>query len=182
MSLSHNPTARHWIVVMGVAGSGKSTFGESLAGRLDLPFIEGDRFHSAASVAKMQAGMPLTDDDRSEWLDRLGTQLRSQVEGAVLTCSALKNAYRRRLTQSVPTLRFVYLNIDAELAMLRVGSRVGHVFPKSLVASQFATLEPPAASSTVLWLAAADSPEVQISRALEWLQSPSSEGSPGSDE
>lgn len=168
--MSHNLTTPHWIVVMGVAGSGKSTLGESLAGRLHLPFIEGDRFHKAASVAKMQAGVPLTDDDRSEWLDRLGTQLRLQTDGAVLTCSALKDDYRRRLVQSMPTLRFVYLDIDVELAKLRVGSRVGHLFPQSLVASQFVTLEPPAASSTVLWLAAADSPEVQLSRALEWLQ------------
>ncbi len=131
------------IVVMGVAGCGKSAVGERLAQALGLPLIEGDAFHPPGNITKMRHGVALTDDDRAGWLQRLGEQLAQQAGGAVLTCSALKRAYRDRLRQAAPQARFLYLALSPQQALERVSSRKDHFYPPSLVASQFEALQDP---------------------------------------
>lgn len=140
------------LVVMGVAGCGKSTVAARAAQDLGLPLVEGDDFHSPASVAKMRAGEPLTDADRDGWLLRLGQELSSRPAGAVLSCSALKRAYRDRLRAASPGLRFAYLALTPEAALARVQGRAAHFFPGALIASQFAALEPPLGEAGVLVL------------------------------
>jgi gluconokinase len=159
-----------WIVCMGVAGSGKTSLGALIASRLRLPFIEGDEFHSEQSQRKMRAGHPLDDADRAQWLDVLGHELADHRGGAVLACSALKRAYRDRLRAAVPAVRFLFLDIDRALATERVSARGGaHLFPASLVESQFTTLEPPSAEPDVLRLHATDSLEALAGQAVAWL-------------
>ncbi len=139
------------IVIMGVAGCGKSSLGAVVAQATGLRLVEGDDYHSAASRAKMSRGVALTDADRDGWLGTLSEQLRSHPEGLVLTCSALKRAYRERLRQAAPGLRFVFLDISREQAQARVAARAPqHFFSSSLVDSQFATLEPPTGEPGVL--------------------------------
>jgi gluconokinase len=139
------------VVVMGVSGCGKSSVGAALAGALNLPLIEGDDFHPPANVAKMAAGVALTDADREQWLAALATELAAHPQGAVLTCSALKRSYRDVLRAADPGLRFVHLRITRDEAVKRVAARAGaHIFPPSLVDSQFATLESPAGEAGVL--------------------------------
>jgi len=133
---------RH-VVVMGVSGCGKSAVGARIASALGLPLVEGDAFHPEANIAKMRAGQPLTDDDRAGWLARLGHELQSRSEGAVLACSALRRSYRDLLRAAVPNLRFVHLAITQEESLRRVAQRSDHFYPPSLVASQFLTLEDP---------------------------------------
>ena len=136
------------IVVMGVAGCGKTAVGEALAKALSADFIEGDRLHPPENVARMARGEPLTDALRAGWLDAIGERIASSVAGghkAVAACSALKRAYRDRLSRFCPGTVFLYLKIDRETAWRRVANRKGHFMPASLVDSQFATLEEPAA-------------------------------------
>ena len=133
------------VVVMGVSGSGKSTVGTALAHALGWRFLDADDFHPAENVAKMAAGVPLTDDDRWPWLDRTVDALRVASAGsanAVLACSALKQAYRDRLARAVE-LRFVHLRGDAATIARRLAARHHRYMPATLLASQFATLEPP---------------------------------------
>jgi len=130
------------VVVMGVAGCGKSAVGRRLAAQLGLTLIEGDDFHSAANLAKMKRGLPLNDEDRADWLQALGRQLASQSAG-VLSCSALKRAYRDTLRAAVPDARFVHLAITQTEALRRVSLRADHFYPPSLVASQFEALQAP---------------------------------------
>ena len=134
------------VVVMGVSGSGKSTLGQQLARALGLPFLEGDDFHPPHNVQRMAAGVPLTDADRQGWLDALAQQLRAaRPAGAVLACSALKRSYRDLLRAAAPGLTLVHVHGDAALLAQRMGGRADHFMPPSLLASQVATLEPPAA-------------------------------------
>lgn len=136
------------IIVMGVAGCGKSTVGEALADRLGWRFIEGDALHPPENVARMAAGHPLTDENREGWLDAIGqaiTNALGEGDRVVATCSALKRKYRDRLRGWSDAILFVHVVIDKETARVRVGSRKGHFMPSSLVDSQFATLETPAA-------------------------------------
>ena len=141
------------VVVMGVAGCGKSSVASAFASAEGMPLIEGDAFHSATSVDKMSRGIALTDIDRSGWLDRLGAELQAHPQGVVLTCSALRRAYRERLRAASPGVRFAFLDIDREAALARVNARATeHFFSASLVDSQFATLEPPLGESGVLRL------------------------------
>lgn len=136
---------------MGVSGCGKSSLGAALARDMELPLIEGDDFHSPESVAKMRAGIALTDADRAGWLTALGLEMARHRGGAVLTCSALKRDYRERLRSAVPGLRFVFMALTREEAERRVAARAGaHMFPASLVANQFATLESPVGEPGVL--------------------------------
>jgi gluconokinase len=139
-----------WIVVMGVAGSGKTSVGQAAADAIGVPLIEGDAFHSAENVAKMRSGHPLDDADRAGWLDRLADELAAHPGGAVLACSALKRAYRDRLRRAVPDLRFAFLALTREQALERVAARSGHYMPPSLVDSQFKTLESPIGEPGVL--------------------------------
>lgn len=139
------------IVIMGVAGCGKSSLGAAVAARHGLRLIEGDDHHSPESRDKMARGIALTDADRAGWLGRLGHELQAAEGGAVLTCSALKRAYRDVLRSAAPGLRFVFLDIDREESARRVAARAGsHFFSSSLVDSQFATLESPVGEPGVL--------------------------------
>lgn len=135
------------IVVMGVSGTGKSTIGRGLADALGLPFLEGDDLHPAANVAKMADGIPLTDADRAPWLDRIAAELDQPL---VVTCSALKRSYRDRLRGAAPDLVLVYLHGTPELLASRMAQRDGHFMPTSLLQSQLATLEEPAADEDVI--------------------------------
>ena len=141
------------VVIMGVAGCGKSSLGAAVAQSRQLALIEGDAHHSALNLEKMRQGNALSDADRSGWLRALCEQLRAHSRGAVLTCSALKRAYRDRLREACPGLRFVFLDIDRDHALARVEARTPrHFFSASLVDSQFATLEPPLDEPAVLRL------------------------------
>jgi gluconokinase len=136
------------LVVMGVSGSGKSTVASGLAEALGLGFIDGDGLHSPESVARMQAGTPLTDADRWPWLARIAARLADEAEwpdGLVIACSALRRAYRDRIRAGAPGVRFVFLDGPAELIRARMAGRSGHYMPESLLASQLATLERPGA-------------------------------------
>ena len=157
------------IVIMGVAGCGKSSLGAAVAAAQGLPLIEGDDFHSAANREKMAQGTPLTDDDRAQWLVTLGEQLAAHPDGVVLTCSALKRAYRDRLRGAAPGLRFVFLAIDRDAAQQRVASRGSHFFSASLVDSQFATLESPVGEPGVLRVDALEPLELLQRRVGAWL-------------
>ncbi len=158
-----------WIVVMGVSGCGKSHVGALIAQWLGLPLVEGDEFHSEANRARMRSGIALTDTDRAGWLRGLGLQLQARPGGAVLTCSALKAAYRDQLRAAVPGLRFAWLDLDAASALARVGQRAEHFFPAGLVATQFEALEPPLDEPGVLRLDARLPPETLAERAALWV-------------
>ena len=167
---SDHPAEGLWLIVMGVAGCGKSTLARHLADALKLTFIEGDQFQPPENIEKMSRGIALDDADREGWLDRLGAELRSHPGGAVLACSALKRAYRARLRQAVKRLCFVHLSVTQDLANARVQARSGgHPFPSSLVASQFATLENPRGEERVLQLDGAIAPPVMCARTIEWI-------------
>ncbi|HRI17225.1 MAG TPA: gluconokinase, GntK/IdnK-type [Burkholderiaceae bacterium] len=162
----------HKIVVMGVSGCGKSTLAAALARALACPLIEGDDHHLPASRAKMQSGIALEDADREPWLDALAALLAEAPVGAVLTCSALKRAYRERLRRQVAGLRFVYLAIDAADARTRVAARPAHFFPASVVASQFEALEPPDGEPGVICLDARRPVPALCAEVLAWLDAP----------
>lgn len=128
---------------MGVTAVGKSTVGELLATRLDLEYADADVFHPQANIDKMSKGTPLTDEDRWPWLDAIGAWLRDHTEsGGVVSCSALRRAYRDVLVAAAPTLRFLHLDGDAEVIRARIDARKHHFMPPSLVDSQLRTLEP----------------------------------------
>jgi gluconokinase len=137
------------IVVMGVAGCGKSTFGQALAAQLALPWIEGDDFHSAQAKAKMAAGTPLDDADRAGWLQTLSALISENTKGCVIGCSALKRSYRDVLRASAE-VKFTYLRLTREEAQRRVSARAGHFFSDTLVASQFAALQDPSGEDGVI--------------------------------
>ena len=141
------------LVVMGVSGVGKSTLGEALAAHLGWPFQEGDALHPAANIAKMKAGQPLTDADRLPWLDAIGAWIDGQLgrgRCGVITCSALKRAYRDRLTRGRLGVTFVFIQLDQAAVAARLAGRKGHFMPPSLLASQFADLEPPGPDEPVI--------------------------------
>lgn len=160
------------LVVMGVAGCGKSSLAAAFARAEALALVEGDAFHSTASVEKMRQGIALTDADRQGWLDRLGVELQAHRGGVVMTCSALRRAYRQHLRAASPGLRFAFLDIDRQSALQRVLARAGeHFFSASLVDSQFATLEPPVDEPGVLRLdATRPLPELQAQLSAWWRQ------------
>lgn len=162
---------KHSVVVMGVAGCGKSSLGAALAQAEGTALIEGDEHHSPASREKMRRGIPLSDEDRWGWLDALADALGSRPHAAVLACSALKRAYRERLRAAVPGLRFVYMDIDREAARARIEARrATHFFSPTLIDSQFATLEPPVDEPGVLRVdALAPLPKLQR-EVSAWLQ------------
>lgn len=129
------------VVVMGVSGSGKSTVGAALAQRGGVPFQDADHLHPRANTAKMAAGEPLTDDDRYPWLDSVGDWLAAHP-GGVMSCSALKRAYRDRLRRHSPSVCFLHLRGRLDVIAARLAARPGHFMPASLLQSQFDTLEP----------------------------------------
>lgn len=158
---------------MGVAGCGKSSLGAAVAQAQGLPLIEGDDHHSTASREKMSQGIALTDADREGWLTALGQLLQGHPDGAVLTCSALKKAYRDRLRAACPAVRFAFLDIDRAHAGERVAARVNtHFFSTTLVDSQFATLESPVGEPGVLRLDALLGIATLQSQVSTWLAAP----------
>ncbi len=138
-----------FVIVMGVAGSGKTTIGEALARELSCSFYEGDAYHSQANVAKMASGIPLDDDDRADWLAALAGVIRDGLargESGVIACSALKDKYRAVLHAAAadPTqVRFVYLKGSYEAILAHMRSRQGHYMKPGMLQSQFDVLEEP---------------------------------------
>ncbi|MCX4821978.1 gluconokinase [Streptomyces sp. NBC_01142] len=133
----------HVVVVMGVAGTGKTTIGPLLAAALGVPYAEGDDFHPPANIAKMSAGTPLDDADRRPWLDAIGLWAHGRAGlGGVVSSSALKRSYRDRLRAAAPDAVFLHLTGDRPLIEQRMSERTGHFMPTALLDSQFATLQP----------------------------------------
>ncbi|MDT0143932.1 gluconokinase, GntK/IdnK-type [Microbacterium sp. PRC9] len=161
------------VVVMGVAGAGKSTLAAALAARLGAEFIEADDLHSAEAMAQMAAGVPLTDDDRWPWLTRVATLVRDEgrTGPVVVACSALRRVYRDVLIRvSGLDLAFVHVHgTDEELAA-RIGQRTGHFMPASMLASQLATLEPLASEENGIVVPLAMPIEGAAEVALEFLR------------
>ena len=140
------------VIVMGVTGVGKTSVGQLVAQRAGWPFYDADAFHSTANVEKMRAGIPLTDDDRWPWLDKLNAVLRDvEAKGAsaVLACSALKQRYRDRLEQGLTDVRWIYLHASVDLIKSRLEARKGHYMNPALLQSQFDALEPPRESVSI---------------------------------
>ncbi len=155
---------------MGVAGCGKSSLATALADALALPLVEGDVHHGPANRAKMAAGVPLTEADRSTWLATLAAQLQARPQGVVLACSALRRSHRDLLRAATPGLRFLFLEIGRDEALARVQARVAtHFFSPSLVDNQFATLEPPLAEALVLRLDAREPVVRLVQQVRAWL-------------
>ena len=139
-------------VVMGVTSCGKTTVGEALARALDLRFVEGDTLHPKANVAKMSAGIPLTDQDRWPWLARIGEAIGGN-EGVIASCSALKRIYRDLIRETAGRpVSFIFLDGSRELLAARIAARKGHFMSPSLLDSQLATLEPPGPDEKALRL------------------------------
>jgi gluconokinase len=158
-------------VVMGVSGTGKTTIARSLAARLRLEYADADDFHPPANKAKMHAGIPLTDEDRHPWLEAIGRWLADHDgTGGVITCSALKRQYRDQLRHHAPRARFVHLAGDRELIAGRIHHRHGHFMPESLLGSQLATLEPLAPDEAGTVLDVAQSIEVLVAEAADYLE------------
>ncbi len=156
-------------VVMGVAGCGKTTIAEALAARLGARCIEGDRLHSPQNIAKMSAGVPLTDEDRWPWLSRIGGTLIGS-DGAVAACSALRKVYRETITRAAGRpVAFVFLKGERALIESRMHLRTGHFMPTSLLDSQFATLEEPGADELSITLDLAQTPAVLVEQAIRFL-------------
>jgi gluconokinase len=139
------------LIVMGVTGAGKTTVGRLLAAELGWQFADADDFHPPANVEKMRHGIPLNDDDRQPWLERLRTEVDAWIakgRKVILACSALKRSYRRQL-EAGPQVRFVYLKGSAALISERLRARHGHFADEKILAGQFADLEEPEDAVTV---------------------------------
>lgn len=159
------------IIVMGVSGSGKSTVGAKLAEGLALPFLEGDSLHPKSNVDKMAAGIPLQDEDRWPWLDKIGERLANAENGIVISCSALKKAYRDRLRKAAGApLIFVFLDGSFEVLHEHMGLRTGHFMPVSMLESQIATLESPVGEPLVFRADIADPVDKIVAESLEWVR------------
>jgi len=133
------------VVLMGVAGCGKTTVGHAVAQALAAPFVDADDLHPPANKARMAQGLPLEDDHRGPWLDAVHTRMvaaAADPRGIVVACSALKRTYRERLATGLDSLVFVHLEADRSTLVQRLQQRVGHFFPVTLLDSQLATLEP----------------------------------------
>ncbi len=140
------------LIVAGVSGSGKTTVGALVAGRLRWRFADADTFHPQANVAKMRAGTPLTDADRAPWLHAIGEWMDRQItagDSGVVTCSALKRAYRDELLAGRPAAKMVFLLVSKEVLERRLMARPDHFFPGQLLESQLTALEPPAPSEGI---------------------------------
>jgi gluconokinase len=159
---------------MGVSGSGKSTLGTALAGAIGCPFLEGDDFHGADSVSRMRSGLPLTDENRWPWLERLGLAIGAALgQGgiAVASCSALKRSYRDRLRAIIAApVGFVLLDGEPGELRRRMAARRDHYMPASLLDSQLATLERPLPDETSLALDASLPTALLCEQVADWLR------------
>jgi gluconokinase len=167
---------------MGVAGAGKTTVGSALARALGWAFVDGDDMHSPANVDKMRRGEPLGDDDRMPWLESLGkimAGIERDGKEAVFACSALRAAYRARLTENSPRIVWVYLRAEPATIRARLAARSGHFAAASLIESQFATLEEP---RTGLALDAAQPVEAIVAKVLAELRSLESQSADGENQ
>ncbi|MFE1598919.1 gluconokinase [Methylobacterium sp. ID0610] len=163
------------VVVMGVSGSGKTTVASLLAGRLGWEFADGDDFHPEANVAKMHGGTPLTDEDRRPWLEAIAAWIdRTRAGGGrgVVTCSALKRAYRAILIGGRPDVRLVYLQGDRDLIGRRMAARHDHFMPARLLDSQFATLEEPMPDENPIVLSVGATPQAIVAEVVVALGTP----------
>ncbi len=163
------------IVVMGVSGSGKSTVGRLLAQTLRLPFQDGDELHPPDNIARMAAGVPLTDADRQGWLTAIGRRLAAaggRRDGVVVACSALKRAYREQLRGDAPDLRLVYLHGSPALLAGRLAARRDHYMPASMLPSQLAALEAPGPDEGAIAVEVDRSPEAIVAAVCLQLRKP----------
>ncbi len=162
------------LVVMGVSGTGKSTIAGLLAERLGWRLEEGDDLHPPANVARMEQGVPLTDEDRWPWLDRVAAWIDRQGragEPGIITCSALRRAYRDRLRRA--NVVFVHLAGTREVISARLATRSGHFMPLSLLQSQLDTLEPPGPDERVITVRLGGTPDEEVGQVLQALEGPS---------
>jgi gluconokinase len=169
------------VVLAGVAGSGKTTVGRLVAERLGLMFADGDSFHPAANVAKMRAGLPLTDADRAPWLAAITSWMDDIIatgQSAVLACSALKRRYRDELLGGREQAQMVFLAITREQDEARVAARSGHFFHEPLLASQFADLEMPHDEPRVHLIGVGERPPGQVATEVIKLLGLTSAGHP----
>lgn len=160
------------LVVMGVSGSGKTTVAVMLARALGVSFLEGDELHPKSNVEKMSHGTPLTDEDRLPWLQAIARRInewRARGEGGVVTCSALKRAYRDVLIADRPDVRLVYLRGSHQLIHERMAARHDHFMPLGLLDSQFATLQEPGADERPLVVDIAGSPSEIVAEIIRQL-------------
>jgi gluconokinase len=160
------------VILAGVAGSGKSTVGRILAARLGWPFEDSDLLHSAADIAKMVSGKPLTDADRRPWLETVATWMDHQItagKSAVIACSALKRSYRDFLRHDRPAVEIVLIQVDEGTLMARLAGRHDHFFPKKLLQSQLADLEMPAPAEPILVVPADGTPADMASKIIDDL-------------
>ena len=159
------------LVLMGVSGCGKSTIAALLAGRLGWPFAEGDDLHPPENVAKMRSGHPLSDADRTPWLERIAAWIDAQVgagRSAIVTCSALKRSYRDLLrSQGSADTRFVYLRGSRPTIAERLADRRGHFMPASLLDSQFAALEEPGPDENASVCDISESPDAIVANLVQ---------------
>jgi len=156
------------VVVMGVSGCGKSTVGRQLAAALSIAYLEGDDLHSPENVERMRRGNALTDEQRRDWLESLSRHLaraHAASTGLVVSCSALKRAYRDVLRRGAPGLRLVHLHAERAVLAERSANRLGHYMPLSLLDSQFATLEPPGPDENAMTFEVTQPPQ-EIVRAV----------------
>jgi gluconokinase len=169
------------LIVAGVAGSGKTTVGALLAGRLRWRFADADSFHPEANVAKMRAGIPLTDADREPWLHAITAWIDERIaagESAVVTCSSLKRVYRDDLLATRPAVTMVFLQVSRAVLEHRLMTRPGHFFSEKLLASQLAALEPPGPDERV-YTVLAEGDAAQTAAKIIALLWPYGEPNPG---
>jgi carbohydrate kinase (thermoresistant glucokinase family) len=161
------------LIVMGVSGSGKSTVAKTLAERLGLVYLEGDDFHSPENIEKMEAGIPLTDEDRWPWIAAMNAHIKQELKegrGVILAASVLKKIYRTTLTDDLPQARFIYLKGSKALLLARMKARTGHFMPPALLESQLETLEEPQADEHALTVSIEAPPDEVIEEIIRGLE------------
>jgi gluconokinase len=160
------------IIVGGVSGSGKTTVGSMLAGKLDWPFADADDFHPPVNLQKMRDGVPLTDEDRMPWLRAIGVWMDKHIavgDSAVVTCSALRRAYRDVLLSGRPEAWLVFLTVDPDELRRRVVTREGHFFPAQLLDSQLSTVQLPGPDEHAVVIESVGTPAATVAKIVSWM-------------